>query len=182
MWEELTNCLSNADNISRETKLGDDGFDLLAITCYKYINQAMNNAKQISTERDPKNTNIKLFFTCLDPKSYTASAAWFDKVRKNMRRYVFNRNVREGVCMDYSARPLEIETVIKIIRAYSLEGSFEAAGRKNCILCTWNGIGRPYESSLLNLDFIEWCGVQKRLYGDSFQVKISRVKTFTLGG
>ena len=44
LWEEVANCLSNADNISGENKLGDDGFDLLAITCYKYINQAMNNA------------------------------------------------------------------------------------------------------------------------------------------
>ena len=84
--------------------------------------------------------------------------------------------------MDHSASAMSIELITEVMAAYSLEGSYEAAGRKNCILSTWNGVGRPHESALLNLDFVEWCHVQKRIYGDSYQIKVSRLKTFTFGG
>ena len=136
----------------------------------------------ITCKQRVQNPEVDLFFTCLDYRSKSTSALWFRKLWKNMQRIVFNNNVTQGKKLDHSARPIKIELITDVITESSLEGSYEAAGRKNCILCTWNGIGRPYESSLLNMDFVEWCGVQKRIYGDSYQVKVSRLKTFTVGG
>ena len=181
LWEEVANCLADTENLEGQNEMGADNFELSNTSAYKYLNQAMNNAMVVCTRRE-KTPSVDLFFTCLDYRSKSQVATWYRALRKNMCRTVFNRNVSQGNKMNFSARALEIETITEIMAAYSMEGSYEAAGRKNCILCTWNGVGRPYESSLLNMEFVEWCSVQKRIYGDSYQVKVSRLKTFTVGG
>ena len=152
LWEEVANCFADMENLKGKNEMGDNDFELSHTTAYKYLNQAINNA-MIICKRRVKSPEVDLFFTCLDCRSKSSFALWFWKLRKNIQRKVFNKNISQGKKMDHSARAIEIKLITDVMAAYSMEGSYECACRKNYILCTWNGIGRPYESSLLNTDF-----------------------------
>ena len=68
------------------------------------------------------------FFTCLEPNSSTASAIWFNGLKKNVVRVTFERAVENGDTIDGSELPLYVEHIISISRAYAQVNTAEAAG------------------------------------------------------
>ena len=87
----------------------------------------------------------RLFFTCLDNKASTSEAQWLRNVKKGMIRVCFQRSMAAGEDMGNSEIPIYLDHFREMIRAYSREGSQEAALRKFALIFLWASGGRSSE-------------------------------------
>ena len=95
------------------------------------------------------------FLSCLLPKSQTASAHWYKRVRLNIHTTLTTRAAKDGEELDHSAAPVSVEHLSLVSRAYSLNGSEEAAERKMAISTLRSAAGRASEAGLVNWDGME---------------------------
>jgi len=61
----------------------------------------------------------KLFLTCVDKGAETASARWWQGLRREIKREIFERAKKLGEPMDKSAAPLYLTEIEGICKAYS---------------------------------------------------------------
>jgi hypothetical protein len=108
-----------------------------------YLSTALNLAKAKFLSSGTSAT--KLFFTCLNPKAGTFESQWLLGVKKEINRLCFQRTMQAGEELDNSETPLYLELFRLMNRAYSREGSIEAADRKFILTSLWDSGGRSSE-------------------------------------
>ncbi len=87
----------------------------------------------------------KLFFTCLNFKAGTPESKWLIGMKKEITRVCFQRSIAAGEELDHSETPLYHKLFRLMIRAYSREGSPDAADRKLVLQSLWSSGGRSSE-------------------------------------
>ena len=122
------------------------------------------------------NADVKLFFTCLDPKANTGPAQWLRGTRKEMVRTIFARSAEAGEQMDNSAIPLYACHVKVMQGVLARMGTAEAAKRKLTILTAWSDSGRSAETSFLVVENLKWDPHFSSVVAEIPQTKTSKVK------
>jgi hypothetical protein len=155
------------------------GKHLSTDTALNYLSSAMNQASsrfKATTVSDA----TRLFFTCLDPNSFTDEAQWLKRVKKEVIRWNFQRAMLAGEKMDHSAEPLFLEDVKAMCKSYAKEGSRQAARRKLAIKTLYQSAGRSSEIAFMHLDGMYFCRKFQCVIADVPQSKTSKSKKVAL--
>jgi hypothetical protein len=118
----------------------------------------------------------KLFFTCNSPKETTDAAVWLQGLKRNIRRETMNRARESGAELDESAPSLYLSHTRAMNRAYSLEGSGEAALRKFALNAHQQAAGRSTEIAWLSYENMRWDPHFTCFDCDLIQQKTAKVK------
>ena len=121
----------------------------------------MNLAKHRCFEHEAANGGVKpatrLFFTCLDKDAGSEQSQWFNGVKKNIVRFLFQTDCQEGAIIDHTVScvyELHVKAANRALteHGYSLQNSY----RKLVFTCLGQVAGRSGEMSWLLLESFEW--------------------------
>ena len=84
------------------------------------LTTALNMAMDLLASRNELNDSDRFFFGCLDASSSSEPARWLNGLKKNIRRFCFERDAKEGNEMDHSADPIYFDEMEAMVKAYSL--------------------------------------------------------------
>ena len=117
-------------------------------------------------------SDTELFFTCLDTCANTDYACWLRRLKKKIRRIIFQRCLEEGTPMDHSASPLYIHHIEAILASLEKEGSPDSQKRRTAIIHSWQITGRSGESATITLDAMAWDSLYQCLTAEVLQPKV----------
>jgi len=117
-------------------------------------------------------SDTKLFFTCLDTCANTDYACWLRRLKKKIRRIIFQRCLEEGTPMDHSASPLYIHHIEAILASLEKEVSPDSQKRRTAIIHSWQITGRSGESATITLDAMAWDSLYQCLTAEVLQPKV----------
>jgi len=121
-----------------------------------------------------------LFFTCLDVKASTPTAIWYRGLRKNIKRFCFERDKKAGDLGGEGAEPLYLEDVRRLVRAYYIKGTPEACARACAIIAAHQSAGRSSEIGYVDTDTASWDSYFRTMYAVQPMSKPSELKPFAL--
>jgi hypothetical protein len=103
-------------------------------------------------------SDTKFFFTCLDTCADTDYACWLRRLKKKIRRMVFQRCLAEGTNNDgpFSFPSSYIHHIEAILASLEKESSPDSQKRRTAIIHSWQITGRSGESAAITLDAMAW--------------------------
>ena len=122
-------------------------------------------------------TKKELFFTCLDVKSNSKSALWFQGVKKNITRYLFTESGKTGDTIDHSVSPVYGLNVFAANEALTRHGfTFENCLRKLTLTCLRQTAGRASELGWLHLETFDFDIFYDQVFCELPESKPSKMK------
>ena len=116
MWEWFAGFLAKTYVKSGRGKNKNTNEKLHMNTVRNYFSTMMNAAKNHCIRNESKTSTgvrpqTKLFFSCLD-KGVNEECKWFQGVKKNIVRFLFQQTYKKGETIDHSVQPVYGKQVI----------------------------------------------------------------------
>ena len=182
LWEWFAGYLTQTYKKPAGTKNSlKNGGCLSIFVARNYFSTMMHLAKEKCYQDGAKTTDgvdpqIKLFFSCLDGGK-NEQGKWFQGVRKNILRFLFQKQHKTGGTLDSSVTPVYQTHIQDACDSLTAHGYTPENSRRKLTLISLRQVaGRSSEMSWLLMESFTWCPLYRQVFAELPESKPSKMK------